>query len=253
MYANQKQLVYMQHYLKLGNHTVRNFATHLRELNNYLPHFPREKGKPKPSKLSDDNLVFILNQAKPEEWQAVILVVVNIELYQFDFQGTVEVMQALEAKRRENERTDNTGSNTSQSNRSKDKIESSKPQSKYKKCMHCGRTNHATKDCLFSSENENKGKSKPGKKPTDKAVMMTSEQLNTILSKLVPKNPTKSSTHKVQYFSPVQSDTEDIQMFGPKTKLSKVDTNHYSDEDSIYLNRLTKHKSSFHYDENSPK
>jgi hypothetical protein len=100
-------------------------------------------------------LVFILNQAKPEEWQAVILCE-NIELYQLDFQGTVdyfeklEVMQALEAKRRKNERTDNTGSNRNQSNRNKDKTETSKPQSKYKKCTHCGRTNHATKDCWFS-------------------------------------------------------------------------------------------------------
>ena len=61
MYAYQKQLVYMQHYLKLGAYTVRNFAMRLRELNNYLPYFPREKGKPEPCKLSDDELVFILN------------------------------------------------------------------------------------------------------------------------------------------------------------------------------------------------
>jgi hypothetical protein len=106
MYAYQKQLVYMKHYLKLGSHTVRDFATRLRELNNYLPaYFPREKGKPEPCKLSDDELVFILNQAKPEEWKAVILGA-NIELYQFDFQGTVdyfeklEVRQAFESKRR---------------------------------------------------------------------------------------------------------------------------------------------------------
>ena len=84
MYAYQKQLVYMQHYLKLGNYTVRNFVTRIRELKNYLPYFPREKGKPEPCKLSDDKLVFILNQAKPEEWQAVILGA-NIELYQFGF------------------------------------------------------------------------------------------------------------------------------------------------------------------------
>jgi hypothetical protein len=109
---------------------------------------------------------------------------------------------------------------------------------------------HATKDCWFSPENENKGKSKPGKKPTDKTVMMTTEQLNRILEPLTSRNPT-SGTRKVHAFSPVQSDTEDIKMFGPKTKLSKVDTNHYSDEDSIYLNCLTKHKSAFHHDENS--
>ena len=57
--------------------------------------------------------------------------------------------------------------------------------------------------------------------------MMTTEQLNTILSQLLPKNP-KSGTRKVRAFSPVQSDTEDVHMFGPKTN---VGTNNYSDED----------------------
>ena len=168
MYVHQKQLVYMQHYLKLGSHTVRNFATHLRELNNYLPYFPREKGKPEPCKLSDDNLVFILNQVKPEEWQVVILGA-NIELYKFDFQGTVdyfeklEVMKALKTKRRKLERSDNTDSNKGQGNKnkSKDKSGTSKTPSKDTKCTHCGCTNHASKDCWFSPEN--KGKSKPGK------------------------------------------------------------------------------------------
>ena len=42
-------------------------------------------------------------------------------------------------------------------------------------------------------------------------------------------------------------------MFGPKTKISKVDNNRYSGEDSIYLDCPTNHISSFHYNENSPK
>ena len=110
-------------------------------------------------------MVFILNQAKPEERQAVILGA-NIELYKFYVQGNVdyfeklEVRQAFEAKRRENERADNTGSNKNQGIKSKEKSETSKQQSKYKKCTHCGRTNHTTKDCWFSPEN--KGKSKSG-------------------------------------------------------------------------------------------
>ena len=199
-------------------------------------------------------MVFILNQAKPEERQAVILGA-NIELYKFYVQGNVdyfeklEVRQAFEAKRRENERADNTGSNKNQGNKSKEKSETSKQQSKYKKCTHCGRTNHATKDCWFSPEN--KGKSKPSKKASDRTVMMTVEQLNTILE-LLPRNP-KSGMHKVRAFSPVQSDTENVTMFGPKTKISKVDTNHYSDGDSIYVDIPPNRKSSFHYDENSPK
>ena len=81
--------------------------------------------------------------------------------------------------------------------------------------------------------------------------MMTEEQLNTILE-LLPRNP-KSGTRKVRAFSPVQSDTKNVTMLGPKTKISKVDNNHYSDEDSIYLDIPTNHKSSFHCDENSPK
>ena len=81
--------------------------------------------------------------------------------------------------------------------------------------------------------------------------MMTEEQLNTILE-LLPRNP-KSATRKVRAFSPVQLDTKNVTMFGPKTKISKVDTNCYSDDDSIYLDCPTNHKSSFHYDENSPK
>jgi hypothetical protein len=112
LHAYQKQVVYIQLYVRLGGHTVRNFATRLRKFNFYSPYFPREEGKAEPSKLSDDNLIQILNQAKPEEWQSVILGA-NIELYKFDFQGNVdffeklEVRQALEVKRCKVKKTDN--------------------------------------------------------------------------------------------------------------------------------------------------
>ena len=91
-HAYQKQVVYMQHYLRLGGHTVRNFAMRLSKLNNYLPYFPREEAKAEPSKLSDDNLIHILNQAKSEEWQSVILGA-KIELYKFDLQVTVIILR----------------------------------------------------------------------------------------------------------------------------------------------------------------
>ena len=97
MYAYQKQLVYMQHYLKLGAYTVCNFATRLRELYNYLPYFPREKCKTEPCKLSDEELVFILNQAKPEEWQ-VVIPGANIELYQFGLKSAGAAFRALLAE-----------------------------------------------------------------------------------------------------------------------------------------------------------
>ena len=81
--------------------------------------------------------------------------------------------------------------------------------------------------------------------------MMTEEQLNTILE-LLPRNPNSGTRKVCCAFSPAQSDTENVTMFGPKAKISKADTNHYSDEDSIYLDFPTICKSSLHYDDNSP-
>ncbi len=245
LHAYQKHVVYMQHYLRLGGHTVRNFATRLRELNNYLPYFPREEGKAEPSKLSDDNLIQILNQAKPEEWQSVILGA-NIELYKFAFQGTVdyfeklELRQALETERCKVEKTDHPES-TKKGNWSKsaDKTATAKTQAfKSKKCAHCGRTNHTTKDCWFNPEN--KGKQKPSKKnvgSTDRNVLMTQEQFNAILERLL-RNP-KSGKRKVRDFTPENSDAEIVEMFSPKTTISTVETRKDSDKSSIYFGLFT--------------
>ena len=68
-----------------------------------------------------------------------------------------------------------------------------------------------------------RGSPKTGKKSSDKTVMMTTEQLNAILERLTRRNRNhKSGTRKMRAFSPVQSGTEDVHMFGPRTK---VDTN----------------------------
>jgi hypothetical protein len=100
----------------------------------------------------------------------------------------------------------------------------SKPQSsKYKKCAHCGRTNHATKYCWFNPEN--KGKPKLGKKnlsATDKNVLVTQKQFNAILERL-PRDP-KTGKRKVRDFTPEDSDAELVEMFSPKTTTSTVDT-----------------------------
>ena len=160
-------------------------------------------------------------------------------------------MKALKTKRRKLERSDNTDSNKGQGNKNKlkDKSGTSKPQSKDTKCVHCGHINHASKDCWFSPEN--KGKPKPGKKSLDKTVMMTTEQLNTILQQLTPRNP-KSGTRKV-LFSPAPEDMENVTMYEPKANHSKVDINNFSDEDSIYLGLHTERNACFHHNKNSPK
>ncbi|KAI2509232.1 hypothetical protein MHU86_5120 [Fragilaria crotonensis] len=57
-----------------------------------------EVGKAEPSKLSDDDLIQILNQAKPEEWQAVILGA-NIELYKSIFKALLIILRNLNSDR----------------------------------------------------------------------------------------------------------------------------------------------------------
>ena len=209
--------------------------------------------------MSDDNLIQILNQAKPEEWQSVILGA-NIELYKFDFQGTVDyfeklkVRQALKAKRCKVEKTDNPEFKKKCNwNKSENKQPMSKPQSsKYKTFAHCGRTNHVTKDCWFSPEN--KGKTKRSKKnvsATDKNVLMTQEQFNAILERL-PRNP-KSGKRNVRDFTPEDSDAEIVEMFIPKTTISTVDTKDNSDASSIYFGLHSSEILSSNDDNNSKK
>ena len=186
-----------------------------------------------------------MNQAKPEEWQAVILGA-NIELYEFNFRDTVdffeklEVRQALEKKRTKsdaNPGSTNENRMTKTSGKQYDKTVTSKQrtQSKYTKCTHCGRTNHTAKDCWFNPEN--KGKTKPLTKKfatyDKQTMMMTDEQFNAILERL-PRNP-KSGKRKVRDFSPMSSDAEIVNMFGPKATVSKVDAKDTSDESSIYF------------------
>ena len=70
-HAYHRQVSYMRHYQVLGvlgKKTVREFAAHQRELNNYLLYFPREKApNTAPLKLKDAELVEILHEAKPQE------------------------------------------------------------------------------------------------------------------------------------------------------------------------------------------
>ena len=126
------------------------------------------------------------------------------------FQQTLLTLDNENAEKPVAERTDSNKGQGNKNFKPKDKSGTSKPQSKDTKCTHCGRTNHATKDCWFSPEN--KGKTRNGKMTSDKMVMMSTEQLNTFLAQLLPRNP-KSGTRKVRAFSPVQEDTENVTMY----------------------------------------
>ena len=211
----------MQHYLCLGGLTVRNFATRLRELNNYLPYCPREEGKAEPSKLSDDNLIQILRQSLKNVSR--LFLVRTLNFISSIFKALLTILRNSKSDRHSkrnvtrSKRPDNPEfKNKGNWNKSENKQPTSKPQSsKYKKCAHCSCTNHATKDCWFSPKN--KGKTKPGKKnvsATDKNVLMTQEQFNAILERL-PRNP-KSGKRKVCDFTPEDSDAEIVEMFSPK-------------------------------------
>jgi hypothetical protein len=136
-----------------------------RELNNYLPYFPREKAtNTAPLKLKDAELVEILNEAKPHEWHVAMLGA-NIELYDMDWQEAVEYFERLEVRQNIEKHHANKADNGSKdthkhrkdaTDRKKKKRAESDKHSE--SCKVCKRKGHVAADCWFNSDNKNKTK-----------------------------------------------------------------------------------------------
>ena len=190
-HAYRRQVSYMRHYLVLGKETVREFSARLWELNNYLPYFPREKStNAAPPKLKDEELVKILNQAKPHEWHVAMLGA-NIELYDMDWQEAVEYFERLEVRQKIEKHNTNKSDfdakttpmkrNETSDRMKKERRESDKNSAN---CTICKKKGHSAPDCWFNPENKNKPKKfKTNKSSTQK---YTQEQVMALI-KALPK------------------------------------------------------------------
>ena len=96
--AWRRQRSYLRFHVKFGNMTVAEFRRRLMEQNEFLKYFPTPVGKNKSvSKLTEEELVEIVDRAKPVEYHCDVLAN-NYDPYQKTLQEYTEYLERLEVK-----------------------------------------------------------------------------------------------------------------------------------------------------------
>jgi len=95
--AWRRQRTYMRYHLKFQDMSVADFKRRLIEVNNYLIYFPPPEGKKSVSKLTEDELVEIMDRAKPVEYQLDVLTS-NYDPYSKTLLEYTEYLERLETK-----------------------------------------------------------------------------------------------------------------------------------------------------------
>ena len=172
--AWRRQRSYLRYHVKFGNMTVAEFKRRLVEHNDFLRYFPPPPGKRSVSQLTEEELVEIIDRAKPVEYHCDVLAN-NYDPYQKTLQEYTEYLERLETKhgiqkamaRRNNQQgrqgddDDNGGGKKSKNNKNKNKGAGKRKNngggdSGNLKCGHCGGANHRTEDCWDDDRNERK-------------------------------------------------------------------------------------------------
>ena len=94
--AWRRQRNYMRYHLFFLEGNFKEFRSRIEELNRYLPYFPLAPGKRKNSKLEDDEILEIVDRAKPIQYQQALLVS-NYDPYSKSLQEYSEYLERLEA------------------------------------------------------------------------------------------------------------------------------------------------------------
>ena len=194
-----KQKAYMRYQLRLGSNGLKPFVSCLLELNNYLTYFPGAKYS---SRLPDDELIEIIDRAKPLEWHVAMLAA-NIEPSTMSLQEVTEYFERLEImeKLRKQSGLKPAATTTNQSNKKNKKrgaTDSSKSNDKH--CDVCDTNTHNTVDCFVVKKAR-----KMGKKQADKAqptYAKLREELNMLKTQMGKeadnKAPTKARASDVE-------------------------------------------------------
>ena len=146
--AAAKQKAYLRYHLRMGNQGVKPFIARLRELNSFLPYLPDGQ------RLEDDEIVEIIDRAKPDDWHIAMLSA-NIDPSNMDLDMALEYYERLEIMDaiKKKQTTSNTANsaprgNTKRDRSTNDKTHSKAPNSGKKKwCSECDMDNHNTVDC----------------------------------------------------------------------------------------------------------
>ena len=219
-YPWRRQRHYLRYGLKLKDMTLQKFKSRLQELNSFLRYFPLPEGMEGSPVLSEDELLEIVDRAKPDVWQRN-LYTANIDPYGMSLNEYCLYLEKLEAKgnldrqMHKDKQKKETESNLSGNSKRKYNPNGNTNKNKEKNsnsCGNCGKPGHATKDCWHLEENKHK---RPAKKqrPTQSAHAFTADQVENLfaaLTKIANKDTPKKSKRQMELENFFASDTESV-------------------------------------------
>ena len=220
-HAYRRQVQYMRYHLYFTTSNFTPFLHHLRQMNQFLRFFPVPPQKKKVKSLPDDQLIEIIDNAKPLEYHQQMLQN-NYDPFDKSLEAFAQYIERLETSAKigntlKTKQTSSTG-NSRGKKREKSGTSTEKERStrKLTYCKYCEKkVAHDPKECFFNPANKKKReeKSKRWKSNHQKqAPTFTGEQLNFLIQQAhsAGKNKKKGlKKRQVTYKSDSESDKED--------------------------------------------
>ena len=240
--AWRRQRSYMRYHLKFNNMTVNEFKQRLLEMNEYLKFFPVPKGKNGVSTLTEEELVEIMDHAKPVEYQLDILTA-DYDPYSKSLQEFVEYLERLETKAtlRKSLEVKTNDEDSNGDNKRKRKKNKKKNNGEIPTCGRCGKKGHQTKDCWDDPRNSDKRpdgyrtKKKQRSENKNGQLSFSNEQMTFIMQNFKSLNKKGVTKRKVT--------TDKDNLAEEKHYLQLQNSNNSSDSDSSYIvSHLNKNK-----------
>ena len=238
--AWRRQRTYLRYHLKFGQMTVNEFRNRLLEMNKYLKYFPVPPNKSAVSSLDAEELVEILDRAKPIEYHMDVLTA-GYDPYSKSFEEYVEYIERLETKHALSKRLEGGGGDEEDTSSTKKKNKGTKRKRNKDKdkdksevtCSKCGKKGHLAKDCWDDPKNADKRpngykkfdsnkRRKTGK--TDDKSNFSMEQMSFLMKNFqaLQKNP-KSKTRKVNYDTSETDEEESTHFLNNRSSNSDTD------------------------------
>ena len=251
--AWRRQRTYLRYHLRFGQMTVNEFRNRLVEMNKYLKYFPVPPKKESVSSLDEEELVEILDRAKPVEYHMDVLAA-DYDPYSKSFQEYVEYIERLETKHairkkleaeaKAGSRTDNgEGDENKKKKKNRKRKHNSSGTDSPEKCGNCGELGHRTAACW--DDPKNASKRPKGYKPKhkrmrgskdDSQVNFSMEQMSFLMNnfKSLSKNG-KSKKRQMKFESEdSDSESESAHFLTANSKSNKDADEYYSQPEHSY-------------------
>ena len=195
-HAYRNQANYMRHGIVMGeSDSIKSFASRLRSMNNYLSYFPTTGDGSAPTPLSEDELIDILDRAKPIAWHMAMLAA-RVDTFDMKWDDIIDYYQRLELRSDlENLQQSNQKKNlkkkrargspeTQSSETSED--HSRKTRKKTHLCPHCKKWGtHSPEECRQNPKNVEKEKSAKSDYFKKRSKEETSALANAVVKQMI--------------------------------------------------------------------